>query len=42
MKIKWKNTPAAIVRDGKLKAVKDIAKIELDNFVHCDLRCNNF
>ena len=36
MKIKWKNTPAAIVRDGKLKAVKDIAKIELDNFVHLD------
>ncbi|MBP3675014.1 MAG: DUF815 domain-containing protein [Campylobacter sp.] len=34
MKIKWKNTPAAIVRDGKLKAVKDIAKIELDSFVN--------
>ena len=27
MKIKWKNTYAALVRDGKLKAVKDIAKI---------------
>ena len=34
MKIKWKNTYAALVRDGKLRPVRDIAKIELDSFVN--------
>ena len=36
MKIKWKKTKAAIVRDGKLKAVSELAYINLDDLIGLD------